>query len=124
MHRTRRMGKGEKLKSRMHRRKPRTRRSPVLLVGSIIVKYRLMFWYRGTNVMLMSQVVDVQNIRHLRGGCLVCGIVFLSLGFVLNKLVNVISVAGQGRSTHKTSGSSSSKGANAYVHSTSTPHRQ
>jgi hypothetical protein len=55
---------------------------------------------------------------------LVCGIVFLSLGFVLNKLVNAISVAGQGRSTHKTSGRSSSKGANAYVHSTSTPHRQ
>jgi type II secretory pathway component PulM len=42
MHRRRRMRKGEKLKSRMHQRKPRKRRSPVLLVGSIIVKYRLM----------------------------------------------------------------------------------
>ncbi len=31
MHRRRRMGKGEKLKSRIHQRKPRTRRSPVLV---------------------------------------------------------------------------------------------
>jgi hypothetical protein len=71
MHRRRRMGKGEKLKSRIHQRKPRTRRSPVLVVwihyhsyrlcllGCGIMKYKFVVW----KVVATADNKDPKNLR-------------------------------------------------------------